>query len=227
MNKKIVGVLIVLVILLFSQTVFADQCTDCASQGKPCNECGQCKIENGVCVDKNWWESANNFWNGQTSDIAKNAMESLDDIVNMIHVIGNMAFIIVTVVLGVKYIWGGVEAKAGVKDSLTTLIVSALVFYGWSTISSLFLNEDRNNLVFITDNYKTTADMIYNIILYVLDFLAVGGIVYIGIRYMMAGAEGRAQLKTKGVPIVLGLIMVYATWTFLNFIVKFKDIIPQ
>lgn len=245
MNKKIFGVLILLVILLFSQTVFADHCTDCAAKGTPCGRCGySCSTVNGVCVDNDsrsqsntntntntnstdWWGHANNFWSGDTSNVAKQAMTSLDSIVNMIKVIGNLVFVVVTVVLGVKYIWGGVESKASVKDSLTTLVVAAIVFYGWNTISALFLNSGKNNLVFITNSWQTTANSIYNIILYILNFLAVGGLVYIGIKYMMAGAEGRAQLKTKGVPIVLGLVMVYATLTFLNFIVSFTDVVAK
>lgn len=170
-----------------------------------------------------WWEKANDFWNGQTSDIADSAMGSLGDLVDLIKIVGNMIFVAVTVILGVKYIWGGVDAKADVKDSLMTLIVAAIVFYGWNTISGLFMNG--NKLSFISGSAETTAASIYNIVLYVCNFLAIGGIVYIGIRYMMAGAEGRSQLKAKSVPVVLGLIMVYATITFLNIIVGLTDVI--
>ena len=52
--------------------------------------------------------------------------------------------------------------------------------------------------------------------------------IYIGIKYLMAGAEGKSQLKAKGVPIVLGIVMVYATITFLNFILAgFNDVIAK
>lgn len=164
-----------------------------------------------------WWGQAHNFWGGATSDIATDAMTALDPIVQLVKTVGNMIFVAVTVILGIKYIWGGVDSKASVKDSLTTLVVAALVFYGWNTISALFMNG--NNLSFITGSATDTASRIYSTVLYIANFLAVGGIVYIGMRYMMAGAEGRAQLKAKGVPIVLGIIMVYATITFLNLIV--------
>ena len=164
-----------------------------------------------------WWGQANNFWNGATSDVASTAMDTLEPLVNLIKVVGNMIFVAVTILLGVKYIWGGVDSKASVKDSLTTLVVAALVFYGWNTISALFMNGNR--LSFITGSAETTAKTIYSTVLYIANFLAVGGLIYIGVRYMMAGAEGRSQLKARGVPIVLGIIMVYATITFLNFIV--------
>lgn len=164
-----------------------------------------------------WWGQAQDFWNGASSNVANDAIKSLDGLVNVIKVIGNMVFVAVTVILGVKYIWGGVDSKASVKDSLITLVVAALVFYGWNTISALFISG--NNLVFLKGNAEATALSIYSTILYVCNFLAVGGVIYIGIKYLMAGAEGKSQLKVQAVPVVLGIIMVYATLTFLNFIV--------
>jgi hypothetical protein len=160
-----------------------------------------------------WWEQAQNFFSG-VPDSAVNIESFLDPLMNMVEVVGNMVFVLVTVVLGVKYIWGGVESKASVKDSLITLVVAALVFYGWDTISNLIHPN-----TFIKADAQGTASVIYSTILYICNFLAVGGIVYIGIKYMMAGAEGRASLKAQSVPVVLGIVMVYATISFLSFIV--------
>lgn len=191
MNKKSYILIILLLVIMFTvtQSVYATE----------------------------WWSDAHSFWNGGTSSVATTALQSLNPLITLIKTVGNMIFVAVTVILGVKYIWGGVESKASVKDSLITLVVAALVFYGWNTISALFMTGNR--LSFISGDATTTAKTIYSTILYVANFLAVGGIVYIGVRYMMAGAEGKSQLKAKGVPIVLGIIMVYATITFLNLIV--------
>lgn len=175
----------------------------------------------GTSSSTNWWGDAYNFFNGSTTN--RYDVSALEEIQDLISFVGNMIFFIVTVVLGVKYIWGGVESKASVKDSLITLVIAALFFYGWSTIRALFVGS--NGLVFMSNEYETTAQAIYSTILYICNFLAVGGIIYIGIRYMMAGAEGKAQLKAKGVPIVLGIVMVYATLTFLTFIVNTLTVI--
>ena len=171
-----------------------------------------------------WWGQASSFlsgYKGEETQIGNSTVGSiiswLDPLVTLVRTVGNMIFVAITVILGVKYIWGGVESKASVKDSLMTLIVAALVFYGWNTISGFFMSG--NNLSFIQGSFEGTAKSIYSIVIYVANFLAVGGIVYIGIRYMMAGAEGKSQIKAKGVPVVLGIIMVYATITFLNLIV--------
>lgn len=206
MNKQIK---IIMFLILFFQLILVNVNSVYASNSEGNND---------------WWANAGNFLDGyKGSDTAignssvGEIVDFLDPIVKLVRTLGNMVFVAVTVVLGVKYIWGGVESKASVKDSLITLIVAALVFYGWNTISALFMSGDK--LSFITNDVNDTASIIYSTILYISNFLAIGGLVYIGVRYMMAGAEGRSQLKAKGVPIVLGIIMVYATITFLNLIV--------
>lgn len=177
-----------------------------------------------VIYATDWWGSAHGFLSGASDSVGKEAITALNPLIEMIKFVGNMVFVAVTVILGVKYIWGGVDSKASVKDSLVTLIVAAVVFYGWTSISALFSNG--NSLNFVTGDWKGTALTIYSTVLYICNFLAIGGIIYIGVKYMLAGAEGKSQLKAKGVPVVLGIIMVYATITFLNFILAgFNDVI--
>ena len=202
-NKSIIIILLLLLTITIINTVEATQYAGGVSE---------------------WWKGAYNFLSGYEGERTQigdttvwHIISFLDPLLDLVKLVGNIIFFAVTVILGVKYIWGSVEAKSSVKDSLVTLIVSALVFYGWNTITALFTTGEQ--LSFIQSAEYETVMTAYNIILYVCNFLAVGGLVYIGVRYMMAGAEGRAQLKTKGVPIILGIIMVYATLTFLNFIV--------
>ena len=170
--------------------------------------------------DDKWWSDANKFWNGDISDSARSALEVLKPIKRLITIIGNMVFIAVTVILGVKYIWGAADSKASVKDSMVTLVIAAIVFYGWDIINNLILDPDRKNLFFLATGVEDSAYRIYSIVLYICNFLAIGGLVFIGVKYLMAGAEGRAQLKVQSVPVVLGIVMVYATLTFLNLIVS-------
>ncbi len=221
MNRKIekmLTVVFLLVVILLSSNVTYARYDDAFTEGKQTN--------NITGPSTEWWGQAHNFLNGASSSVGKEAIDALSPLVEMIKFVGNLIFVAVTIILGVKYIWGGVESKASVKDSLVTLIVAAVVFYGWSSISALFTNGNRLN--FVTGDWKGTALTIYSTVLYIANFLAIGGIIYIGIKYLMAGAEGKSQLKAKGVPIVLGIVMVYATITFLNFILAgFNDVIAK
>lgn len=163
-----------------------------------------------------WWNSAFNWFNSSSSASSTEVSNALTGILNFIKAAGNIVFFAITVVLGVKYIWGSVESKSSIKESLVTLVVAALFFYGYSTITGLF---DAKTL-FVTSSAETSIGNIYNIVLYICNVLAIAGVVFIGVKYMLAGASGRAELKTKSVPVILGIIMVYSTLTFLTLITK-------
>ena len=195
MMKKIITMIMLVVLLLSTEMVFASDKDNA-----------------------HWWKDAYSFFKGSGNDNYNDNYTAIDTIQNMIAFVGNMVFFIATTALGVKYIWGSVESKASVKDSLATLVVAAVFFYGWSTIRNIFIGN--NGLFLIQEGFTNTAQSIYSTILYICNFLAVGGIIYVGIRYMLSGAEGKAQLKAQSIPLVLGIIMVYATLTFLTFIVN-------
>ena len=227
MSKIKFVVIVMLMLLVFvslnQQTVYARlvEGSDASGNatGSSSGGSGKRDTTSSSTPGTSWWGQANSFLSGyQGESSVSKYFTGLTDLINLVKFVGNMVFVAVTVILGVKYIWGSVESKANVKESLVTLVVAAIVFYGWNTISALF--KTGNNLSFVEVSAENTALNIYSTVLYIANFLAVGGIVYIGIRYMMAGAEGKAQLKAKGVPIVLGIIMVYATITFLNLIVS-------
>ncbi len=240
-KRKVLIVLLMTVVMLFNVTsVYAkvelnpgiqESMGDLNDSGTSSGGTNTSTSTTGSGSKHDWWGQANGFlsgFGGENTQIGTttvgNIIHFLDPLVSLVKLIGNMVFVAVTVILGVKYIWGSVESKASVKDSLITLVVSAIVFYGWDSLSSLFMAD--NNLSFIEPTAKGTFAVIFSTILYICNFLAIGGIVYVGIRYMMAGAEGRSQLKAKSIPMVLGIIMVYATLSFLNFILDaFRDIV--
>lgn len=179
-----------------------------------------------TCTD-GWWGCAWKFLNNGSSSehqFGGNGVDTaLSSIKSLIFDVGNVIFILVTAFLGVKYIWGGVDSKFSVKNSLMTLIVAAIVFYGWDAVTNIL---DVQSLLTGTDaagNHMSMVNRIYNTIMYIINIGAVGGIIYIGIKYMMAGAEGKSELKLKGIPVVMGIIMVYGTINLITFILKIVE----
>lgn len=165
-----------------------------------------------------WWKDAQSFFgsaknSGQDAGAANSLVTELSD---MIFNVGNMIFIVVTSILGVKYIFGSAEGKAQIKDSLITLIVAALFFYGWSAISNLL---DIGGLL-ASGTFESTAAKIYNTVLFIVNLAAIAGVIWIGVKYMLSSAEGRAEIKTSWGPLILGIIMVYATVWFLSTIIS-------
>ena len=159
-----------------------------------------------------WFKGAQN--SGGMGSVTEEFMEGAKNIIKMI---GNMIFIIVTSILGVKYIWGSADAKYSVKNSLFSLVIAAVVFYGWDSISNI-MQAVTNSAV--GNNVESTAKTIYTYILYFVNIAAIGGIIFLGAKYLLASAEGKSQLKMNMGPAFLGIIMVYATISFLNTILS-------
>lgn len=177
-----------------------------------------CCISTNIYATDDWWGSASDFFDGVSWSKDNTILSSLVDI---IKVLGNAVFIIVAIVLGIKYMLGSAEGKADIKEGIISLTVAMVFFYGWSALENI-LTGGGSNLVFIADSAETTIANIYSTIVYFLNIIAVGAVAYVGIKYLLSGAEGKADLKGKGVPFVVGMILTFSTLTFLNFI---RDII--
>lgn len=167
----------------------------------------------------NFWENAFDWFKGAQ---ASGGMGTVTDgfmkgATNIIKMVGNMIFIVVTSILGVKYIWGSADAKYSVKNSLFSLVIAAVVFYGWDSISNIIQTVTNST---VGNNIESTAKTIYTYILYFVNIAAIGGIIFLGVKYLLASAEGKSQLKMNMGPAFLGIIMVYATISFLNTILS-------
>lgn len=166
----------------------------------------------------NFWQGAFD-WFGGVNTSGNNGVTSgfMKGATHIIKIIGNMIFIVVTAILGVKYIWGSADAKHDVKGSLFSLVLAAVVFYGWDIISNILKGVTDN---VVSNSMQSSAIVIYSYILYFVNIAAIAGIIFLGVKYLMASAEGKSQLKMKMGPAFLGIIMVYATISFLNTILS-------
>ena len=167
----------------------------------------------------NFWENAFDWFKGAQSSGGMGTVTDgfMKGATNIIKMVGNMIFIVVTSILGVKYIWGSADAKYSVKNSLFSLVIAAVVFYGWDSISNIIQTVTTST---VGNNIESTTKTIYTYILYFVNIAAIGGIIFLGVKYLLASAEGKSQLKMNMGPAFLGIIMVYATISFLNTILN-------
>ena len=176
--------------------------------------------ENQANLD--FWGQATNWFNKiETSEDNPEIKELIDTFQDMINVLGTTVIVLVTIFLGIKYIFGSVESKAGVKEGLVTLIVVCVFFFGWSALRNLLF--PNNSLIFIesTDtSYTSILGRIFSIATFIANILAVLGIVYVGIRYIFAGASGKGELKAKSPMLLIGIILAFASVSFLSYISK-------
>lgn len=163
-----------------------------------------------------WWKGGLGFWNEVTKQDEIKQKDVLTDVVDTIKVLGNALFIIAGIWMGIRYMAGSADGKKDIKEGLLGLVVAVLIFYGGSTLYDVFV--ENNDLVFIKESEEATITNIYDSVIYVLRYIAVAVILYIGVKYLLAGAEGRAELKGKSIPLFVGMAFAFGTLTVLNFI---------
>lgn len=158
--------------------------------------------------------------NKNDTTIGNSGMDEVIKIfVDMINVVGTTLIALATIFLGVKYMFGSVDNKASVKESLSSLLVACVFFFGWSSIRRLLITDDNTFALFSnTDSYTTILSDIFTLFTYLANGLSVLAVVYIGIRYIISGASGRADLKAKSPQFILGVIMAFCASSFLTFI---------
>jgi len=148
-----------------------------------------------------------------------------EKIIPIIKAVGNLIFAIVTVVLGVKYIWSGVQGKSDVKQVLPNFMAAVIFFYLATELIALFdPNEDSTiGDFFQVSNYETLAANIMGTVNFVVKYLAFGGVIFIGVKYMFESADGKAQIKDKLVPVVLGIVLVFCASSVVDFIIAISQ----
>lgn len=174
-----------------------------------------------------WWDKANTWYENGSTNVSVD-QSALTGISNLIEIVGTGVIAIVTVVLGMKYMLGSATGKSEVKENLVGLIVACTFFFGWSSIRDLLIvgNATGNggmtgatHLVFLSgENISTTFSQIFTFLVIVAKLVCVAVIAYNGVKYIFAGADAKAQLKQKMPMMLIGVVLVFCTITFLEFV---------
>lgn len=131
-------------------------------------------------------------------------------IISILFTIGNLVIFVVTIALGLKYIYSGIEGKADIKGALPNYVLGVVFFYLAQMINDLSrafmtgaLDTGASYTIF-TGNIYSTVNTIANI-------CAILGIVLVGLKYMLSPADTKADVKKQLVPVTLGIVLVYCT----------------
>ncbi len=175
-----------------------------------------------------WWDKASDWYvNGEsTVGISSNL---LSGIANMIEIIGTAVIAIVTLVLGIKYMTGTVQGKTEVKENLVNLLVACLFFFGWANIRDLLIVGNatgeggiNGNTTFLTffrnGDISSAFSQIFTFLLMAAQTVAVFVILYLGVKYIFAGANAKAELKQKSPAMIIGIILIFCTVSVVRFI---------
>ena len=142
----------------------------------------------------------------------------LGDVKDVVWGIGNLIFAGVTVILGVKYIWSSAEGKSQVMESLPTFVLAVVFFYLADPLFD-FIIEVTGGVAGADDWRELSGNVIW-VINTIVKYLALGGLIFMGVRYLLASAEGKASLKTNMGGLVIGVLFVFLSTNVVNFIIE-------
>lgn len=174
-----------------------------------------------------WWDKASNWYGGQTEKVTGVSSSMLSGIAETVEIIGTGVILLATVVIGIKYIFGTVQGKVQAKESLITLLVACIFFFGWTSIRGLIITgnstgENMNGttglIIFQGGNLKAAFAQIFNLLSIIGKFLTVFAIAYMGVKYILAGANAKAQIKEKSPALIIGVILIFSATNVVKFI---------
>lgn len=182
---------------------------------------------NGGEVEKDFWGQTSTWsWKAfiENSDKLGNN-QGIGNIIatfeDMVLVVGTAVISIATIFLGIKFMYGSAEAKADTKEGLINLLVACLFFFGWNSIKNLLF--PNNGLIFLNPfdtDYTNPIGRIYSVFVYIAQIAAVVAIIYVGLKYIFAGVQGKTELKAKSGMFLVGIILAFCSTGFLTYISK-------
>ncbi len=175
---------------------------------------------NGSIAD--FWGQATSWFNkGTISNDNGSASEVIGKLADMLNVAGTSVIVLVTIFLGIKYMYGSIESKSSVKESLINLLVACIFFFGWQSIYNILFPS--NSFIFVSSTDSTYKDIIarlFSTAVYLAQILVFVVLIYVGVKYIFSGASGKADLKGKSGQFIIGIILAFASTSFLTYISK-------
>ncbi len=143
------------------------------------------------------------------------------DIMTIVLAIGNLVFAIATVVLGAKYIWSSAEGKSQVAETLPGFIVAVVFFYLGGTLVNWL--RDASSQITSSHNWSSVSGYIMWIVNTIVRYASFGGILFMGLKYMFASADGRSRMKTSMGGLVIGIAFVFLASTVVDYIISIGE----
>lgn len=186
-------------------------------------------MTNTIFAADDWWGKATDWYKGGSTTVGLST-SVIDGIADLVEMVGTGVIAIATVVIGIKYMMGTVQGKTEAKESMISLLVACLFFFGWTSIRGLLITGNATGqgglsgattgLVFFDGDLKVTFARIFTLVVTIGKVLSVLAIVYIGVKYVFAGADAKAQLKQKSPAMIIGIILIFCATTFLGIVAK-------
>lgn len=117
--------------------------------------------------------------------------------------------------------------KSKILCFITIIFISIVCFANFQTLyatdellnPNITITENSNKI----DEITNSATKIYNTVAIVVQVVAVIGIIVVGLRYMFASADAKADLKKSLLAVAIGCALAFSAGTVVNFVTSVAD----
>lgn len=139
------------------------------------------------------------------SDVDISGLSFIDDITELVRIVGTFIAVGVLMVIGIRYIMGSVEERATYKKSMIPYIIGCIILFGAANIAPSI----KDIFTDMGEETENIANKILGLIQVIGTFISVGALMVMGIKYMMGSAEERATYKKSMIPYIIGCIVLF------------------
>lgn len=165
--------------------------------------------------------SGNKFFNpgnnNSNSDLEKGIVNVVNEIIEVVKVVGNIIIFICGAILGAKYVWSAASDKADAKGGLTVYVLGVIFFYCATAITDLAMGVLTGAFKGAT-SIEAVGGTIYSNIMVIINVCCVLAVIIVGLKYMFTTPEMKGEVKKRLMPIVIGTLLVYSTSQIIGFI---------
>lgn len=83
-------------------------------------------------------------YNAKGVSPSPNFNTKVNNVINVIRVVGSLVSVIVLVVLGIKYMFGSVEERAEYKETMKPYLIGAILVFGITNVTGILYNLAKN-----------------------------------------------------------------------------------
>ena len=162
------------------------------------------------------------FASENEEEIPTEINNTLTDITRVLSAIAGIVCLFKLIQIGIMYMLTGANEKSTAKTAVLPWIIGAVVCGGYSIIGGAVIDMIRENSGGVLDpgdvgeKVNTIGNSALSIIAIVAGAVAVGMVIYIGIRYMLSGAQGMAKVKTTLMPWLIGALIIASASAITN-----------
>ena len=161
----------------------------------------------------NAWTISDDLPSAQGSDLSSTTSSIMNSVQGVVKAAAESLMITMLIYLGIKYITSAPEGRAEYKKLFLPYIVGVILIHNADDIVRMLESVGNGNTDAAKNFVNPYVESFGRAVESVGKTLAVIMLVIIGIKYVMAAPEGKAEYRKTMVPYVIGAVLIYTAST--------------